>query len=487
MTPSSNRLPCGTALALALLLAVAAAVVAHQQWFVRDDLVYLAQVRGGFPHVPWSWRNTFLPELPGLNWVYRPLSLETFFYLCHSVFGLNAMGYFAVSLAFHFASGALVYAIASRLGFHPAAALFSGLLSVALHPSLTEVFFLSIFTYISAKFWMLASILLAQQHWRRRAPLWALASVVALALGLLSNELSIVTPAVVGLLLVSESGLRPSKNQVWRIALMVGMGLLTCTGWLVLRYGVIETPPQPPGYGPALGPHTTWIMAKQLAAIFGSSTDGALLLLAWVGPPTVASMRNDVARTQIRWLGLIGLVLVGWLAVTLAPFALLRSPQIRFSIAAEVPASLLIGAGMSACWRLWGSSMTSVLTVAAALTVILAVPYSTLIEVGTTPRGDHTRAVVDFVASAEPPIPEATTLVVLYGGSDMASEQDARIFMRDCWNGVVLHAVYPERRLRLQLLAAGTPLKFPCFRCVFAELTPDMVLLPTTRPEPAGR
>jgi hypothetical protein len=215
--------------AIAIALAALCLGVAWQQWFAADDFAYLAQARGGFLHLPWTLAEVFCPSRPGFNWAYRPLSLELFFFLAHAAFGLHAFGYLAVSLACHFGAGVLVFLLARRLALRREAAIFAALLAVSRAPSLIEVNWICTFSYVLSKLWMLAAVLLALGATRRERALPRLALFLAAAgatgLALLSQELAVVTPAIVAAALLVE-------RRPWRhLALGLALQLVVAAVW----------------------------------------------------------------------------------------------------------------------------------------------------------------------------------------------------------------------------------------------------------------
>ena len=107
-----------------------------REWFTRDDFAFLAFVQSPDR---WSWVDVYRPFGERFWPFYRPLGMETYFWVGFRLFGLDAFGYFATSLALHFASGALVYRIARAFGFDAPMALATAALAVTRRPSLLEI------------------------------------------------------------------------------------------------------------------------------------------------------------------------------------------------------------------------------------------------------------------------------------------------------------------------------------------------------------
>lgn len=170
--------------------------LASLEWFSRDDFAFLALVR--LPEA-WSWSEVFWPVGERFWPFYRPLAMETYFRLSHAVFGLEAFGYFAVSLVFHFASGALVYRIARQLGQGGGVAFVVAFLSVSRHPSLDEIFYGSVFHFVISVFFVLLAVTayldgVERDGVERRSRVALCLSALAQALALLCNEVNVLIP-----------------------------------------------------------------------------------------------------------------------------------------------------------------------------------------------------------------------------------------------------------------------------------------------------
>ncbi|MGH7286513.1 MAG: hypothetical protein ACREI8_00635 [Myxococcota bacterium] len=463
------------AVALGLVIMAICFAVASRQWFFAEDFQYLGYVRGTFWFQPWTWWDVYLPRLPGFNWAYRPLSFETFYYLGNLAFGLQTFGYLAVSLVFHFASGALLWATALRLGLHRSASAFTALLSVSRLPSLAEIFFISISSYVFSKFWMLASLLLALHALRqerltvRRAQ--CAAAAVATALALLSNELALATPAVVGAALVGDGRLGSRRVPWSRIVAQLLPHLVISAAWCVVRFGVIVLDPRPAVYGPSFGLRTVLNAVSLLGSTLGPGASEVLLLWLLV-PAAILAARPALRALAGEWP--LGAALVGltWLGAMEAIFAPTLAYQIRFGIAAEVPVCLLIGVGASLAWRCAPPRAGAALGVAAMLSVVATFPYRALWSNWSSPRGDTVKAFVELVG--RDPAPVGGTVVLLYHASLTASNP-ATNFLYSIKNGAALNAICPERRLTFDILDTRDLAQLEaCSRCMYLAVRPDL-------------
>ena len=124
-------------LPLILLITVAVFAPTAHNWFWGDDFWLLRSSQrtpiGTFIVEAFDYRDR--EPVPSFVF-YRPLYVSTF-RLCYAVFGLNAVGYHALSITLHLASVVLVWVIARRLLQSVFAANVASMI-FALHPAYTE-------------------------------------------------------------------------------------------------------------------------------------------------------------------------------------------------------------------------------------------------------------------------------------------------------------------------------------------------------------
>jgi len=494
-TPSTSierRSGAFDALAAAIGIVVFAVclVVASKQFFWGDDFAYLAKARGLMSPVPWTWREVFLPQQPGFNWAYRPLSLETFFYVGNLLFGLQPFGYLVSSVCVHFAGGVLFWILALRMGLERPAAAFAALLSVTRPPSLSDIFFVSIFSYVLCKFWMLSAVLLAVLALRREGRflrfILVAGSALSTALALLANEIAIVTPAVVTVALLCAGRLGSERVPWWRIARHTVPHVLVAILWCIVRFKLVVLTDRPELYTPTIGYYTLQNAEFLIVSSLGSTLSAAVLMLWLAAPLGFVAVRPSIRRRVGQWpVCAVGVGLV-WFASTGAIFAMVAFPQLRFAILTEVPVCMWIGAGASLAWRCTRTHGRALLGTAALLSIVATTPYGALWMNWRTPRGDHARALLTFVAQ-NPSLVDAT-IVLLHSGPNMAPADVASRHSYSIWNGVAFKAVFPERRLGFESRdASRAPSEVDCSKCVFVALRPDlsleMVPDPLSRPE----
>lgn len=478
------------AAAIAIVVFAVCLVVASKQFFWGDDFAYLAKVRGLLGPVAWTWREAFLPQQPGFNWAYRPLSFETFFYVGNLLFGLQPFGYLVSSLCVHFAGGVLFWILALRIGLERPVAAFAALLSVTRLPSLSDIFFVSIFSYVLCKFWMLSAVLLALLAVRREGRslrfILVTGSAISTALALLSNEIAIVIPAVVTAALVCERRLGSERVPWWRIARHTAPHVLVAILWCIVRFKLVALVDRPDLYTPTIGLYTLQNAEFLIVSSLGSTLSAAVLMLWLVAPLGFVAVRPSMRRRVGQWPVCAAGVGLVWFVSAGSIFASVAFPQLRFAILAEVPVCLWIGAGASLAWRSARTHGRALLECVALLSMVAAIPYGALWTNWRTPRGDHARALLSLVAR-NPSLVDAK-IVLLHSGPNMAPADVAAAHSYSIWNGAAFKAVYPERRLGFEIRDASlTPSEVACSRCVFVALRPDlsleMVSDPLSRPQ----
>jgi hypothetical protein len=428
----------------AVAIALGCAWVASLEWFSRDDFAFLARVQRVDP---WSWRAVFLPLDERFWSFYRPLGMETYFYLGFQLFGLEASGYFAISLAFHFASGALVYRIGRQLGFDLRVALVTALLAVSRQPTLGQIFYGSVFHFVISVFFTSLSITCFLEYAARGGRRWQVASCVALGLALLCNEVNATTPA---LLAVAALGTRrPELRFARRVAVAVAPHLLLVALYLVFRFLLLAPVAMPTVYTPVLGPHVLRNTAIHVLFVFGGTRPLAVaaLLAAALG---AALFMSAPGRRERARLGRLAAMAITWTAVVLAPFALVPFPQERYAMLAVVPVCLLFGALLDAFWRIAGGSYPRALEAGLVLALLASIPFGVLAEQAANPRGDGPRRIVRAIETQGPVIASNARLVLLYGTPELAAREPAIAFRYLAYNGMVVDAVYPETTMSMR-------------------------------------
>jgi len=447
--------------------------VASREWFQQDDFAFLAYVQ---ITDPWSWLRVFLPFEERFWPFYRPLSMETFFWVGHRLFGLEAFGYFAVSLGLHFLSAGLVYRLARQLGFDTRVALATALLAVSRHGSLSEIYYGSVFMYVGEVFFSLVSISFFLDYLRRGRAAAQLASCLGLVLALLCNEVAVATPALlVWVALGAGQATIRGGGGLRLLRALLPQGVLSVL-YLVFRFHWIAPAVSPEMYAPHLGAHVSLNYVRILFFVFG---DAKLLFvaLALVTALLIAVMARWDARLHGGPLR-VAAACAAWIATVLAPFALLPFAQPSWAMPLAVPVCLLLGALLEAFRRSYASGRAWALEAGLLALVLASFPYGTLLARAADPVGAYPRRIVEWVDAQEPPLPSRAVLVLLYGAPGLANAAEAGRFRYLSYRGGVLNAAYPEtqRVMRFVDLSHRPPRNAIRPDSIYLSLSPDLAV-----------
>jgi hypothetical protein len=467
--------------AVALALVAACLWIASSEWFSRDDFAFLAHVRGD----DFRWRDTFWPGGTRFWHFYRPLGMETYFRLCSRLFGLHAAGYFAVSLGFHFASGLLLLDVARRLGLDPRAAIAAALLAVSRPPALDEIFYGSVFHFVLSVFLTLLAadcFLRALSDGGRR---WQAASLVALALALLTNAVNAVAPAV--LLCAGLAARPPARAVSGRVLRAVVPHAALVAAYAALRLAWIPLVSERALYTPSPGPAMLSRAAGLLSLSFGGALGSAAALACAALLVGLAARGSDAMLPGVAVgsgggpgalarLGWRALWLAGWAVAAVAPFALLPFPQPRYAMLAAPPLALLCGAVFDAAWRAQGARHPRPLEAVFVVAVLAAMPFAVLAERVQEPRGARPLALLRAVDAVRDELPPRARLVVLYGAPGLAGTEAAIAYRYLAYNGTVLQAAHPgtELSLRFHDLSQRPPRDVIRPGAVYLRLSPEL-------------
>lgn len=429
----------------ALLVVVPCAWIASLEWFSRDDFAFLVHVQRTDP---WLWSDVFLP-LGRRFWpFYRPLGMETYFWAAYRVFGLHAAGFFAVSLAVHFASGVLVHRIARQWGFAAPSALAAALLSVSRPPTLVEIHYGSVFHYVASRFFGLAALALFQRDLRGGSRPARAGSCAALGLALLCNEVNAALPL---LLVLGALATEPRERAVpaaLRAARRALPQLALVGGYLAFRFWLLAPSELREIHTPTLGAHVARNAWAELAAVFGGPA-GLAAAAALAGAIAVGLRRAGRLGGEGRRALRTSAACFGWLVVAGAPFATLPFPQLRYAMLLEPPASLLVAAWLDAGFRVAARRRPRTAELAVAALAIAAIPFGTLAARLAQPVAAPVLRLLDAIESL-PGLRDDARVVLLYGAPGLADTQRALELRYLAYNGAVLPAAHPETEMSLR-------------------------------------
>jgi len=448
-------------------------VLAGRLRLSRDDFAFLAYVQ---LTDPWSWLRVFLPFEERFWTFYRPLSMETFFWVGYRLFGLQAFGFFAISLGLHFLSAGLVYRLARQLGFEVRVAVVTALLAVSRHGSLAEIYYGSVFMYVGEVFFSLVSISFFLDYLRRGRAAAQLASCLGLVLALLCNEVAVVTPALLAWVALGagRATLR-GRGGLHLLRVLAPQGVLTVL-YLMLRFHWIAPASSPEFYTPRLGAHVPLNYFRILCFVFGDAK-GLLAALALATVLLVAVL----ARWDPRLHGgpfRAAAACAAWIATVLLPFALLPFAQSRWAMPLALPVCLFLGALLEAFRRSFAPGRAWALEAGLLALVFASVPYGALLARAADPVGAYPRRIVQWVDAQEPPLSSRAVLVLLYGAPGLADASDAERFRYLAYGGGVLNAAYPDtqRVMRFVDLSRRPPRNAIRPDSIYLGLGPDFVV-----------
>jgi len=429
----------------ALLVVIPCAWIASLEWFSRDDFAFLVHVQRTDP---WLWSDVFLPLEQRFWPFYRPLGMETYFWAGFRVFGLHAAGFFAVSLAVHFGSGVLVHRIARQWGFAAPSALAAALLSVSRPPTLSEIYYGSVFHYVASRFFALAALALFQRDLRGGSPLARAGSCAALLLALLCNEVNATIPLLLVLGTVAALPREPVVPATLRAARRALPQLVLVGAYLVFRFVLLAPSELREIHTPTFGIHVARNAWVEINAVFGGPGG---LAVAGLGALAIGLWLHRAGRfgsDGMRALRTTG-VCIGWLALAGAPFAMLPFPQLRYAMLLEPPASLLVGVWLDAGFRRAASRRPRAAELGLAALVIAAIPYGTLASRLAQPVAWPLLRLLEVV-EALPDLRDDTRVTVLYGAPGLADAKRAQELRYLAYNGAVLPAAHPESQMSLR-------------------------------------
>ena len=475
---SSDKLPSPFFIAIAgiaLLFAGMCLLAAGQESFIRDDFAFLAYVQR--PH--WSWAEVYLPIEDRWWWAYRPLGMQTYFYLCFQLFGLNAFGYSVVAIALHFATGYLAYRLMLRFGFDARIAAVGGLLCITRYPAMRDIFYGSVFHYIAAIFFSLLAMLSFLDYAQQKTTSKWVASVFFLFLALLCNEFAVVLPAVLFALSLHTDGVPSDAGKVKQALIRSLPHWILVAIFLVYRFEIIAPVEANRAYGQSFDPiFLLTSLGEQLTLLFANPISGSIALctfaLAWV-----LILRSEQGRGLARsWLVPLSLFCAAWMLAVMLPFAPLMVNHSRFSKPIEIPACILYAGALNVLWVVYSPERRKLSEGMLLVLVLAALPTSLLWDRYHSPVGIHAQALARVVADFDPTIPAHSRLVILYNAPGLASHAGGMKFKRETFGGTAaLQAYFNDEMYQLHFhdLWRG-PIEPGCANCVYLQLEPDLAV-----------
>ncbi len=481
---SSHKLPAAFQIGIAsvaLLFLAMMLATARQESFTRDDFAFLAYVQR--PH--WSWQEVYLPFQERWWWAYRPLGMQTFFYGCFQLFGLDAFGYFVTAITVHFATGWVAFRLMLRLAFAPEVAAATALLTITRFPAANDIFYGSVFHYTAAILLTLLAMNLFIDFARSGDRSKAAGAVVCIFLGLLCNEFVIIYPVFFVFLSLycdagESGGPRISLPAIKRAISRALPHLVVALAYWYFRFHLIAEVATNSAYAQSLKP---WLIRRNsgrlLYLFFGdieTLVGFALLVAASLCLVLWGRAGGRVGDWWLRTAALCGV----WIIGLLAPFAILMVSHARFVKPLEVPLCILLAVLLQLVWRIHAERHKRALQFALIAVTLVALPYQTLWERYHEPLGAYPLALAEAVRAHSPAIGVGSSLVLLYNAPGLASHAGGEKFKRFSFGGTAaLQAYFQDRQLTLKLHNLWKrPVEPGCGDCVYLQLLPKLAVVP---------
>jgi hypothetical protein len=455
--------------------------ISTNTWFLSDDFYFLHLIQ----KPGWSWSEVFVPTRVRFVAGYRPLGLDGYFYWNFSLFGFNALGYYASAMAIQCATAAVVFRIVRQFELDPRCASLAALLTACAGPSLTASYAVNEHNYLCAALCYALTITWFLDYLTLRRPRALALSSVALLVGLLSNEVcATATVLLFGIAFAREMraaaglGVRDACIASGKRALAVTWPHFMVAALFVdfLIDGVPRAAALNWFYEVDFGLDTLSNTLGNLRNVFG----GQLRLFAIVALTLILSWR---AR---RRFGEPGWFAVSWLIVGLLPFAVLAFPATRFALLQLPAAALCVACLADALIRsIRGEQRQNAALLALAC---LCIPWEGTINVMKAPPGRLEHQAY-LLASQVLPRNESECVQVLCGAEGLASSAECARFRDHTFSGALFRAVVPARPLHVEFedarLNMGAYYQQPMHDCVRFELRSDQrLVLLTNSAEP---
>lgn len=176
-----------------------------QYYFSQDDFIHLyASKAQNFS----QFLNFFNPffQFPDI-FFYRPLATQVYFFINHTLFGLNTLPFRMEALLIHLVNSILFYLIISKLWKNQKIALISATLYNISAVHFLSLYYISAFQQILRTFFIFLAILAFIKFKESKRKSLYLSSVTAFIASLLSKETSIILPGLLFLLCLYDQKL----------------------------------------------------------------------------------------------------------------------------------------------------------------------------------------------------------------------------------------------------------------------------------------
>jgi hypothetical protein len=447
--------------------------VAAHEWFIADDFYFLHYLQSD----AWSWGEVFLPSQPRMIAAYRPLGLETYYFMSFQLFGWNVLGYYAVGLLIHVATASVAWRIGRQLGFERRLAIGVALLVLASSPGFTAAYMVAVHNYLLAGLFYALSVSWFLRQLCEPKSRWQLLSCSALLIGLLCNDFCATFPAVALAASIRQHGLAFRRDALLRHVRALWPPALVTALFLDFRINGVPLRQEGWFYEVDFGLDMLWNSGGNLAYVAGGPWQLAGLLLALAASAVWLLRGRDAPPAPWRAQATRNLSFcLAWLGAVLFPFAVLAFPHPRFALAAQVPFVLVLGAALDRLFALprvpaWLPSGVLVL-------VLAAIPWSAVLDHVSHPdAAPHKKSFAlvqkDFATAAAP----VEHVEVCYGGAGLADDKTFDRFRWETFGGALVRAAAPQWTIEVAFRKRdGTPDPALCAHCRRLFLLPNLQL-----------
>lgn len=168
-----------------------------QYGFSQDDFIHLHASRAENVN---DFLNFFNPFATFDDiFFYRPLATQVYFFLNHSLFGLNPVPFRVIALVLHVANALLIYEILKKLlrnitAQYTLVSSLSALLYSVSAVHFLSIYYISAFQQISRTFFIFLAVVMYINYQQQSKKIFLVASLVSFLCALLSKETSVILP-----------------------------------------------------------------------------------------------------------------------------------------------------------------------------------------------------------------------------------------------------------------------------------------------------
>lgn len=163
--------------------------------FSQDDFIHLFSSKAGSLSEFLNFFNPFhrYPDI----FFYRPLTTQVYFFLNHTLFGLNPIPYHLEALILHIINSFLFFIIIRKIWGSKQIAFYSALFYTVSAAHFLSLYYISAFQEIGRTFFIFLSLILFFNYQESRKKMIYICSLIVFIAALLSKETSLITPLLI--------------------------------------------------------------------------------------------------------------------------------------------------------------------------------------------------------------------------------------------------------------------------------------------------